>query len=132
MNLTGLDPRRLARKAKAIFDGHARRARAFRQKLAYTAADVRGLLEVAEYCALCDGPLFLEYASVDHDVPLARKVDFRLANLTVVHEVCNREKGLLTGAEFRALLGLLHDFHPAARADVLARLRSGGKRFRGG
>jgi hypothetical protein len=40
----------------------------------------------------------------------------------------NEAEGLLAAAAYRELRALIHDWHPRAQADVLTRLRAGGKR----
>lgn len=115
-----------------IFAGHKRRARELRQELDYTAADLRGLAEAADQCGYCDAMLTVDTFTFDHDVPTARRADFGCANLCVCCTSCNLVKGAMSGDEYRALLGVVGTFHPAALTDTLARLKLGGRtRFRG-
>jgi hypothetical protein len=121
----------LRRRCKASYDSHRRRAAADRQQLGYTRADLEALVRRAERCPYCGTPLSPATFALDHATPTCRAANYSLGNLGVCREPCNIAKGLLSAAEFRALLALIGDWHPRARADVLARLRAGARRYAG-
>lgn len=108
------DHHTLAKKAGAVLD--------------YTLADVRQLLDAHPLCEYCRRPLGWD-ASIDHGQPIARGGKHALDNLTVCCPRCNGLKGMLTGAEFAALMACLDKLHPTARQDVERRLLAGGKRY---
>jgi 5-methylcytosine-specific restriction endonuclease McrA len=123
----------LRRRCKASLDAHRRRAAADHQELNYTAADLQALVTAADvvHCAYCGGLLDVPDWVFDHAVPPCRSGTYRLANLRLACRSCNESKGLLTADEFRELLQLLSGWHPRARADLLARLKAGGRRRAG-
>jgi hypothetical protein len=65
----------------------------------------------------------------DHQTPTARAADHFLGNLAVCCIPCNLAKGILDAGEFVALLQLLRGWHPRSSADVMGRLRAGGRRY---
>jgi 5-methylcytosine-specific restriction endonuclease McrA len=120
----------LLRRCRAALAEHRRRARRDHQgALSYGLADLEALARAAPRCAYCGALLDAATFTFDHARPLARVADYSLANLVVCCRLCNEQKGLLTGAEFRQLLALLRTWHPRAGADLLARLRAGGRRY---
>jgi 5-methylcytosine-specific restriction endonuclease McrA len=76
-------------------------------------------------CTLCGYLLPMEETVWDHGVPLARGGSLDLTNLFAVHDACNRIKGKLNPAEFRALMRGLETFAETARQDILTRLKTG-------
>ncbi len=69
---------------------------------------------------------------IDHRVPISRGGSFGIENLAITTAQNNQRKGSLTAGEFLELLEFLNHWQPAAKNDVLSRLRSGGVvRFRG-
>lgn len=110
-------------------DSHRRRAKVHGQALDY---DVHQLADkVAEAlqnpCLYCGMPLIDSTWSCDHDTPTSRGGSYALWNVLVCCKRCNELKGQLTGTEFHDLLGFLADLPAEARADVLRRLRAGGR-----
>lgn len=83
-------------------------------------------------CPLCGVPIDALSVSLDHIVPASRGGSLGLDNLTPCCAQCNRTKGSLTSIEYRALLALLDELNPLAKADVLNRLKMGamGARLR--
>jgi hypothetical protein len=121
----------LRRRCKASLDAQRRRAAADRQELGYDLADLLALVRQAERCCYCGAPLSPATFALDHATPTCRTADYSFDNVAACCGACNAAKGLLSAAEFRALLALIGDWHPRARVDVLAKLRAGGKRFAG-
>jgi 5-methylcytosine-specific restriction endonuclease McrA len=119
------------RVCSAALHGHRKRAWADRQQLDYGLAELERLARKAVTCAYCGAVLTPGTLAFDHATPTARRADYRLGNLRVACVPCNCAKGCLSADEYLALLALLRGFHPAAWGDVLGRLRSGGKRYRG-
>jgi 5-methylcytosine-specific restriction endonuclease McrA len=121
--------RLLARCRKALAE-HRRRARADGVTLPYGLAELLRLARGTVQCYLCRLPVALDF-QIDHRTPTARGGKHSPDNLGVAHRECNSAKGLLTSEEYLQLLGLLKTFHPTAAADVLRRLRAGGRLYRG-
>jgi 5-methylcytosine-specific restriction endonuclease McrA len=88
---------------------------------------VRYALEVAKRCVFCGCVLTDKNFSVDHCYPTSRGGAHRFDNMHVCCQRCNETKGPLTTAEFYELLGRIRDWPEAARRNVLARLRAGGR-----
>src|SRR5262249_40215415 len=109
------------------------RARADGQVLDYGLADLARIALAARSCPYCGRALLTpEAAAFDHDMPTALDTSpaaYSLRNVVVCCRPCNESKGILTGAQFRALLQLLEGFGPRVLVDVLARLRAGGRRY---
>jgi 5-methylcytosine-specific restriction endonuclease McrA len=101
-----------------------------RQRLDYGLAELVNLARNAPACCYCGAPLTAGTLTFDHTTPTCRKADYSLANLVVCCVPCNEVKGLLSDGEYRRLRPLLRSFHPRSCTDVLARLRSGGRRYR--
>jgi 5-methylcytosine-specific restriction endonuclease McrA len=110
---------------------HRARARADHQALDYGLAQLEALARRTQACPYCGSVLSPGAISFDHRTPLARRADYRLANVAVVCPPCNCSKGVMSADEYLELLALLKTFHPAVFGDVMARLRSGGRRYRG-
>lgn len=110
---------------------HRKRAAADGQRLDYTADDLVRLMLETKLCYYCTMPMGWEGSEWDHKVPIARGGMHCLHNLVLVHSACNSGKGKLTATEYIALLTLIDTWHPAAREDVLRRLRAGGARYCG-
>jgi len=62
---------------------------------------------------------------IDHRTPISRGGSFGIENLAVTSGKTNQHKGSLLQSEFLELLDLLGSFEPAAKTDVLTRLRRG-------
>jgi hypothetical protein len=58
---------------------------------------------------------------------VSRGGSFGADNLVFCCDRCNQAKGILSAEEFAQLLAIISSFHPRAKADLLARLRAGGK-----
>ena len=84
----------------------------------------------AKQCPYCHAPIDALSAGIDHDRPTSRGGDLGLGNLTVCCQTCNRAKGGLTSDEFKRLSLLLDDFEPAARQDIVSRLKTGSMGIR--
>lgn len=121
----------LRRVCSAALSGHRKRARADHQALDYGLAELERLARRTQACPYCGAVLSPGTISFDHRVPTSRRADYRLCNLAVVCPPCQLAKGALSADEYVALLALLRRSHPAAYGDVLGRLRSGGRRYRG-
>jgi 5-methylcytosine-specific restriction endonuclease McrA len=128
---SGLAADPLRRVCSAALSHHRARARKDLQTLDYGLADLERLARRTQACPYCGAVLSPGAWAFDHMTPLARAADYRLANVTPACVPCNCAKGILSATEFKALLALLRTFHPAAFGDVLGRLRSGGRRYRG-
>jgi 5-methylcytosine-specific restriction endonuclease McrA len=120
----------LARCRKALAR-HRARASADGVRLPYDLPQLLELARASLQCYLCRLPVALDF-QVDHRQPTGRGGKHTLDNLALTCARCNQVKGRLTEAEFRQLLALAHSWHPAAAEDLLARLRHGGRRYRGG
>ena len=128
MRAPGTQADSLLARARRLLHDHKTRARKDGAVLDYTVHDVRQLLADNPLCSYCRGPLSFA-ASLDHKTPIARGGRHTLENLAVCCTRCNALKGSWTAEEFRALLALLADLHPAARQDLERRLLAGGKRY---
>jgi 5-methylcytosine-specific restriction endonuclease McrA len=117
-------------RCKRALAEHRRRAKADRQTLDYDPADLERLARAAVACPYCHAVLTPATLAFDHAMPTCRAADYRLENLRVVCAPCNLAKGVMSEEEFLQLLDLLRRWHPRPAGDVLARLRSGGKRYR--
>jgi hypothetical protein len=124
-----VDP--LRRACSQALSHHRARAKADHQVLDYGLAQLETLARRTQACPYCGAVLSPGAISFDHRTPLARRADYRLANVAVVCPSCNCSKGCMSADEYLALLALLKTFHPAVFGDVMARLRSGGRRYRG-
>jgi 5-methylcytosine-specific restriction endonuclease McrA len=109
---------------------HRARARADGVRLPYGLPQLLELARASLQCYLCRLPVALDF-QIDHKRPIARGGRHALDNLGVAHAECNERKGLMDAEEYLQLLTLLRGFHPAAEADVLRRLRAGGRCYRG-
>lgn len=129
-----INERTLLARVRGIYSAQCRRAE--KAKLAppdYTAAD---LLEVVRAALGTVDPYVLKTITVkrfslDHKTPIDRGGGFERANVVVLHESANREKGALTLVEYSNLLrglemlkstGHLTDY---AVADIRRRLKMG-------
>jgi 5-methylcytosine-specific restriction endonuclease McrA len=121
----------LRRTCSVALSHHRARAKADHQCLDYGLADLERLARRTQACPYCGAVLAPGAISFDHRVPTSRRADYRLANVAVVCPPCNCSKGCMSADEYLALLALLKTFHPAVFGDVMARLRSGGRRYRG-
>jgi 5-methylcytosine-specific restriction endonuclease McrA len=90
--------------------------------------DIR--LKLGKRCPYTGELITVRNFSVDHDVPVSRGGTFWFANLRIVSRRGNEVKGKLTRDEFMRLLETLDAMDPAAKQDVLRRLRAGGKMLR--
>ena len=68
---------------------------------------------------------------IDHRTPIGRGGSFGIENLAVTTAQNNQRKGSLTQSEFLKLLAWLdlNGFEPAAKKDILTRLRRGYIKF---
>lgn len=87
--------------------------------------DARKIIDKPPTCRYCDKAVLWRELSIDHVLPRSRGGKDAEDNLIWVHGVCNRQKGDLTGDEYKALLAFL-DGYPAMRESVLSRLRIAG------
>lgn len=126
-----LDAALLAR-CRAAYAKHKRRARADRQRLDYTVLDLLALARRTPTCPYCRCVLHPGILAFDHRIPPVRSGRHALDNLLACCATDNEAKGVMTEEEYRELLALLRGWHPRAGADVLARLRHGGRRYRRG
>jgi 5-methylcytosine-specific restriction endonuclease McrA len=120
----------LLARCRAALAKHRRRARADRQRLDYTAEDLLALARRSPTCPYCRCVIHPGVLAFDHRTPPTRSGRHALDNLLACCGTCNEAKGLMTEAEYKELLALLRTWHPRAGADVLGRLRSGGRRYR--
>jgi len=82
-------------------------------------------------CPFCQESLVLgKNVAVDHMEPLARGGSPRLTNCWLTCQPCNRAKGDLTVAEFKALRGALTAIGSYALKSVLARLKIAGAMYK--
>lgn len=88
------------------------------------------ILKLGERCPYAGELITVRNFSADHDVPVSRGGTFWFANLRIVSQRGNEVKGKLTHDEFMRLLETLDAMDPAAKQDVLRRLRAGGKVLR--
>jgi 5-methylcytosine-specific restriction endonuclease McrA len=124
------DEAALRRRCRAALREQRRRSRTDHQPaLGYTLADLERLARSQSCCSYCGVPLDAGTFAFDHRVPTSRGGRHAVWNLAVCCQVCNERKGCLTEGEYRQLLALLRTWHPKAGSDVLARLRSGGRRY---
>jgi 5-methylcytosine-specific restriction endonuclease McrA len=121
----------LRRACSVALAHHRARAKKDFQALDYGLADLERLARRTQACPYCGAVLTPGVLSFDHRIPTSRVADYRLGNLAVVCPPCQSAKGALSADEYVALLALLRRSHPAAWGDVLGRLRSGGRRYRG-
>jgi 5-methylcytosine-specific restriction endonuclease McrA len=121
----------LRRACSVALAHHRARAKKDCQCLDYGLLDLERLARRTQSCSYCGAVLSQGAISFDHRVPTSRRADYRLCNLAVVCPPCQLAKGALSADEYVALLALLRRSHPAAWGDVLGRLRSGGRRYRG-
>jgi hypothetical protein len=95
-----------------------------------------GSTEGMARCAYSGVPVTALDLRVDHDIPVSRGGDLGLCNLRITTDTANREKGGLTGEEYRNLLsnleGLLQRglLHPDGYKDIRKRLRGQTAIFR--
>jgi 5-methylcytosine-specific restriction endonuclease McrA len=101
-------------------------------KLDYDLARLRECikLKLGTRCPYAGEPITVRNFSADHDVPVSRGGTFQFENLRIVSQRGNELKGTLTRDEFTRLLQTLQTMEPAAKQDVLRRLRAGGKVLR--
>lgn len=78
-------------------------------------------------CRYCRDQLTVRNFSLDHRVPTARGGSWSRMNVQIVCLKCNGAKGSLTSSEFQQLRDVLGSWPTEARADVLRRLRAGGR-----
>lgn len=133
----------MLRRTSNIFGGHVRRAKEMHQVLDYTLHDLRtlvadALMRPCPYCGETLGAtttaevdLGRDEWQIDHDIPTSRGGPHALGNLRVCCRPCNEMKGVLTGAEFRAVRAAMTVLAPVARQDLQARLRAGAARRAG-
>jgi 5-methylcytosine-specific restriction endonuclease McrA len=121
----------LRRRCQGIYAAQRRRAQADGAALNYDADDLVFMAEHQPLCMYCRAPLSLDLVRLDHARPIARGGSYRVDNLRVCCDRCNRLKGQLDADELRALLNFLSDLHPAARQDLERRLLSGAKVYTG-
>jgi 5-methylcytosine-specific restriction endonuclease McrA len=127
---TTADP--LRRVCSAVLSHHRARARKDSQQLDYGLAELERLARRSPCCAYCGCVLTPGTLSFDHATPTARAANYSFSNLVACCGGCNLAKGAgMNAQEFKSLLSLLKTFHPRAHGDVLGRLRSGGRRYRG-
>jgi len=88
------------------------------------------MLKLGERCPYAGELITVRNFSADHDVPVSRGGSFWFENLRIVSERGNEVKGKLTHDECMRLLETLAVMDPAAKQDVLRRLRAGGKALR--
>jgi 5-methylcytosine-specific restriction endonuclease McrA len=122
----------IRRRARQALSDHRKRAAADFRRLDYGRLQLEALLRSSPCCGHCGTPTDPSAAAIDHRTPTARGGTHTLGNLLVCCQVCNERKGALTEEEYRQLLALVRTWHPRAGADVLARLRAGGRRYAGG
>lgn len=84
----------------------------------------------AQPCPFCGRPIDILSASLDHDVPVSRGGSVGLNNLVLCCPICNRTKGALTGAEFRAFMAFVLKMDVPAQYDIIGRLKAGAMGMR--
>jgi 5-methylcytosine-specific restriction endonuclease McrA len=122
----------LRAKVRKVLNNHPGRARADGQVLDYGAADLLALAGCVDAPRCSYGGSLVPPAAVtfDHRVPPCRSGRHALANLVIACVACNEVKGVLTAEEFLRLRQLIRGWQPRAGADLLNRLRPGGRRYR--
>lgn len=80
-------------------------------------------------CPYCNLTIQWNQLSYDHIMPSSRGGEDNQDNLVLCCGICNRQKGNLTGDEYKALLAFL-DSYPIMKESVLLRLRAGGAALR--
>jgi 5-methylcytosine-specific restriction endonuclease McrA len=108
---------------------HLRRAREVGAALDYDLERLRQFVAQAvnRPCPYCRRLVVDENFACDHRQATSRGGSFRLENLLVCCQRCNEIKGCLSQEEFTALLAFLALWPERAQADVLRRLRAGGR-----
>jgi hypothetical protein len=124
-----VDP--IQRRCRAALEQLRRKARADGQQLVVDLEDLVQLAHDRPTCPYCGNLVPANLLTFDHRQPICRGGAHSLANLTACCRPCNMAKGLMTAEEFADLRRLIRTFHPRAHADILARLRAGGTRYRG-
>jgi 5-methylcytosine-specific restriction endonuclease McrA len=120
----------LRQRCRRALADHRARAKADGVTLRYGLADLEALARAELQCAYCRLPVGWDF-QIDHRTPTSRGGKHALSNLAVACARCNQIKGKLTEQEYRELLALARAWHPAAAEDLLGRLRSGWRRYRG-
>jgi 5-methylcytosine-specific restriction endonuclease McrA len=114
---------------------HNQLRRKKRGKLGYSMEElrqhVRSALNGQVYCPYCNDRLTVADFSLDHLHPVSRGGEHELDNLIVCCTGCNQSKGSMNDGEFTALLAVMAAWPEAVRRDTLARLRAGGRMYRG-
>jgi 5-methylcytosine-specific restriction endonuclease McrA len=77
-------------------------------------------------CPYCNAPLDALSMTLDHGIPLHSGGTNSWANLVPCCGDCNNIKGELTGEQYLLFRKLMRQMHPAAEANILMRVRSGG------
>jgi 5-methylcytosine-specific restriction endonuclease McrA len=81
-------------------------------------------------CAYTNERVSIANLEIDHRRPISRGGSFGVENLAITTAQNNQRKGNLTADEFLKLLDFLNTLETEAKKDLLARLRSGGMRFK--
>jgi hypothetical protein len=123
---------RLNRRTSNAFHHCKRRANKAGEFLDFTVDTLRDKIAEAleKPCPYCAQPVTLRNFSPDHKQPLSRNGYHCPENVAICCRVCNFANGMLTDAEYRALLMLTKEWPPAIRSDFFARLRGGVRRMR--
>lgn len=124
------------RRTRQLFGWHRQRARKYGVELDY---DLSAFREIAwravldidgpypKRCPFCGITITAETFGVDHNQPVARGGEHRLANLTVCCQPCNSAKGPLTGNEFAQLMSVVASWPSEIAKHTLARLKAGAR-----
>jgi 5-methylcytosine-specific restriction endonuclease McrA len=103
-----------------------RRAREHGQQLDFAECELYALAKAEPDCDFCGEPLATADLSIDHCIAVSRGGAFTKANLAVVHDSCNRSKGVLSADQFDDLLEMMNKWKdPISKQDVLTRLKLG-------
>jgi hypothetical protein len=84
----------------------------------------------AHSCPFCRVPIDAFICTLDHAIPISRGGLIGLVNIDPVCPLCNALKGEMTPIEYRSFLDWMEEQHPAAQADIVKRLRTGGMGMR--
>lgn len=94
-----------------------------------TIAAAKEIINNTPECPYCLIKIPWNQLSYDHVQPSSREGLNEVANLILCCNPCNRQKGNLTGDEYKALLVFLGGY-PVMKESVLLRLRAGGAALR--
>jgi 5-methylcytosine-specific restriction endonuclease McrA len=119
----------LKKRTGQAYSNHRSRAKKFAETLDYTLAELRTMVAGSVYrpCPYCHVGLYPETFSLDHRMPTSRGGKHQLPNLVVCCQPCNELKGNMDEEEYTLFLDVIRKLAPVAQANLIRRIRSGGK-----